>query len=42
MTPEQRFFFDLTGYLHVNDVFKSDELEKAQESGRSIHQLFAG
>jgi ectoine hydroxylase-related dioxygenase (phytanoyl-CoA dioxygenase family) len=32
MTPEQRYFFDLCGYLHVENVLGSDELRKAQEA----------
>ena len=32
MTPDQRFFFDLTGYLHVDNVLDKDELKWAQEA----------
>ncbi len=32
MTPDQRFFFDLTGYLHLTNVLENDELEQAQEA----------
>ena len=32
MTPEQRYFFDLAGYLHVESVLSEDELTKAQEA----------
>jgi hypothetical protein len=30
MTPEQRYFFDVTGYLHLKGVIKDDELKAAQ------------
>ena len=32
MTPEQRYFFDLTGYLHLEQVLQGDELARAQEA----------
>ena len=32
MTPEQRYFFDLSGYLHLENVLSAEELEKAQEA----------
>jgi len=32
MTPEQRYFFDTTGYLHLRDVLSEDELKAAQEA----------
>ncbi len=32
MTPEQRYFFDLTGYLHIPDALTSDELSAAQDA----------
>src|SRR5438105_1000423 len=32
MTPEQRYMFDLTGYLHLKDVVSGDDLSKAQEA----------
>ena len=34
MTPEQRYFFDLTGYLHLEQVVQGDELEQAQQAAR--------
>ena len=30
MTPDQRYFFDLTGYLHLRDVLSPEELAPAQ------------
>lgn len=30
MTPEQRYFFDLTGYLHLPNVLQGEELRRAQ------------
>ena len=30
MTPDQRYFFDLTGYLHLRDVLSPAELAPAQ------------
>ncbi|MEM7127514.1 MAG: phytanoyl-CoA dioxygenase family protein [Chloroflexota bacterium] len=30
MTPEQRYWFDLTGYLHLKQVLERDELRAAQ------------
>ena len=32
MTPEQRYFFDLSGYLHVESALSADELKQAQEA----------
>ena len=32
MTSEQRYFFDLTGYLHLKNVLNADELHQAQEA----------
>lgn len=32
MTPEQRYFFDVTGYLHLENVITGDELKAAQEA----------
>ena len=32
MTPEQRYMFDLTGYLHLEKVLTGDELKNAQEA----------
>ena len=38
MTSEQRYFFDLTGYLHLKKVLNAEELHKAQEAAdRYIH-----
>ena len=34
MTPEQRYFFDLTGYLHLEQVLQGDELARAQEAAK--------
>ena len=27
MTPEQRYFFDVTGYLHLKNVLSGEELK---------------
>ena len=32
MTPEQRYLFDLTGYLHLENVLSEVELSKCQEA----------
>ena len=32
MTSEQRYFFDLTGYLHLKNVLNAEELHNAQEA----------
>lgn len=32
LTPEQRYFFDITGYLHLRDVLSESELRPAQEA----------
>ena len=32
MTPEQRYWFDLTGYLHLQQVLQDEELARAQEA----------
>jgi hypothetical protein len=32
MTEEQRYFFDLTGYLHLKNVLSPEELQAAQEA----------
>lgn len=32
MTPEQRYYLDLTGYLHLPEVLQGDELKNAQEA----------
>ena len=32
MTPEQRYLFDVTGYLHVEGAVTGDALEQAQEA----------
>ena len=34
MTPDQRYFFDLTGYLHLEGVLQGEELQKAQEAAQ--------
>ena len=30
MTPEQRYLFDVTGYLHLKNVMSEEELRAAQ------------
>ena len=32
MTPEQRYLFDVTGYLHLKNVLGAEELENAQKA----------
>ena len=32
MTPEQRYFFDLTGYVHLRGALSEDELKPAQKA----------
>ena len=34
MTPEQRYFFDLTGYLHLEGVLQGEELIKVQAAAQ--------
>ena len=34
MTLEQRYFFDLTGYLHLQQALCSEELELAQQAAQ--------
>ena len=34
MTPEQRYFFDLTGYLHLQGVLQGAELKAAQDAAQ--------
>ena len=34
MTPEQRYFFDLTGYLHLKGVLQGEELQKVQAAAQ--------
>ena len=34
MTPEQRYFFDLTGYLHLEGVLQAAQLAAAQEAAQ--------
>ena len=34
MTPEQRYFFDVTGYLHLEGVLHRSELHSAQEAAQ--------
>ena len=31
MSPEQRYFFDLTGYLHLRNVLSEEELKPAKQ-----------
>ena len=32
MTPEQRYLFDLNGYLHLRNALSDDELSAAREA----------
>ena len=32
MTPEQRYFFDVAGYLHLENALSDEELRRAQEA----------
>jgi len=32
MTPEQRYLFDVTGYLHLKNALSPDELKAGQEA----------
>lgn len=34
MTPEQRYMFDLQGFLHLEQVLAGDELEKCQDAAQ--------
>ena len=34
MTPEQRYLFDLTGFLHLENVLSAEELKNAQEAAQ--------
>ncbi|MBT5832995.1 MAG: hypothetical protein HOH77_22620 [Candidatus Latescibacteria bacterium] len=34
MTPEQRYWFDLTGYLHIKNALSPEELSAAQEAAK--------
>jgi hypothetical protein len=34
MTPEQRYFFDMTGYLHLEGVLQGEALQKAQAAAQ--------
>ena len=34
MTPEHRYFFDLTGYLHIEGVLAGEELQRAQAAAQ--------
>ena len=34
MTPDQRYFFDTTGYLHLEGVLRGAELNAAQNAVR--------
>ena len=38
MTPEQRYLFDMTGYLHLKNVLSGDELQQAQEAAERYVQ----
>ena len=37
MTPEQRYFFDLTGYLHLKGVLQGAELKGRPRRGSALH-----
>ena len=39
MTPEQRYWFDLTGYLHIRNAMSAAELTAAQEAAQRILAL---
>ena len=32
MTPEQRYLFDITGYLHIEGAITGKDLKQAQEA----------
>ena len=34
MTPEQRYLFDVTGYLHLKNVMTDKELKAAQAAAK--------
>ena len=38
MTPEQRYWFDLTGYLHIKSALSPEELIAAQEAAKRYMQ----
>ena len=38
MTPEQKYFFDMTGYLHLEGVVTGDELAEAQDAAERYKQ----
>ena len=38
MTSDQRYFFDVTGYLHLKNVLSSEALQKAQEAAERYVQ----
>ena len=38
MTPEQRYAFDLTGYLHLKNVLSGEDLERAQRAAERYVQ----
>ena len=38
MTPEQRYLFDVTGYLHLQNVLSGKELQKAQDAAERYIQ----
>ena len=39
MTPEQRYFFDLTGYLHLEGVLQDEALRAAQDAAQRYIDL---
>ena len=39
MTPEQKYFFDLTGYLHLEGVVTGDALAQAQAAADRYMQV---
>ena len=42
MTPEQRYLFDINGYLHLPNVLSASELAAAQPVQRRRHRPFGG
>ena len=44
MTPEQRYFLDLSGYLHLRRVLSSDELAAQVQIAGEVEEitLFGG
>ena len=39
MTPEQKYLFDITGYLHIEEAVTGNELKKAQEAATQYLSL---